>query len=314
MQDESPPLSQNMSHGHDAQSETVRHYNGGPRSDSFRREEWRTRVTLNRTGSSFARAAPNPNDEEAVPTIVLEGRGPGRRAGHTATAVNRRIYIFGGSCGSDYLVRAYTMMKFVTIFHDFVALTIYRRHVSFQQKNDFFMLDTDPTPRTVVTQPASLQLFERRIRHFYNNEEFSDVTFLVEGRRVYGHKMILSIVSDCFHAMFTTGFRESEVGAEIEIPGCSYDAFLDMMNYIYTGKTPKLQAGQDGEIEVQRVVDLLEIADQFMLDHLREICEQVLQPTVNAETVEYWLQVAQKTNASQLAAICEHFLRNKESG
>jgi hypothetical protein len=231
----------------------------------------------------LARATPNPNDEEAVPTVIVEGHGPGRRAGHTATAVNRSIYVFGGSCGSDYL-----------------GAPIY-------------MLDTDPSPLAAVRQPASLQLFERRIRHFYNNDEFSDVTFLVEGRRVYGHKMILSIVSDCFRAMFTTGFRESEAGAEIEIPGCSYDAFLDMMNYIYTGKTPKLQAGMDGEIEVQRVVDLLEIADQFMLDHLREVCEQVLQPTVNSETVEYWLQVAQKTNASQLAAVCEHFLRNQGS-
>ena len=86
----------------------------------------------------------------------------------------------------------------------------------------------------MVSEPASLQLFERRLRHFFNTEEFSYVTFLVEGKRVYGYKMILSIVSDCFRAMFTTGFRESEVGAEIEIPDCSYEGFLDMMNYIYT--------------------------------------------------------------------------------
>jgi len=165
----------------------------------------------------------------------------------------------------------------------------------------------------VVTEPASLQLFERRIRHFYNNEEFSDVIFLVEGQRVFGHKMILSIVSDCFRAMFTTGFRESETGAEIEIPGCSYNAFLDMMNYIYTGQTPRLQTGQDGVIEVQRVVDLLEIADQFMLDHLKQICENILQPTVNTETVEYILEEAQKTNAAQLVAVCEHFMRDQDA-
>jgi hypothetical protein len=47
-------------------------------------------------------ASPNPNDEDTIPTIVIHGRGPGRRAGHTATAVNRKIYVFGGSCGSDY--------------------------------------------------------------------------------------------------------------------------------------------------------------------------------------------------------------------
>ena len=158
-----------------------------------------------------------------------------------------------------------------------------------------------------------MQLFERRIRHFYDNEEFSDVIFLVEGRRVFGHKMILSIVSDCFRAMFTTGFRESETGAEIEIPDCSYNGFMDMMNYIYTGQTPRLQTGQDGQVDVQRVVDLLEIADQFMLDHLKQICENILEPTVNAETVEYILEEAQKTNAAQLVAVCQHFIRNQEA-
>lgn len=175
-------------------------------------------------------------------------------------------------------------------------------------------MDTDTLPIAVVTEPTSFQLFERRIRHFYNNDEFADVIFLVEGRRVFGHKMVLSIVSDCFRAMFTTGFRESEAGAEIEIPGCSYDAFCDMLNYIYTGQTPRLQTGQDGEIEVQRVIDLLEIADQFMIDHLKQVCERILQPTVNVETVEYILEEAQKTNAAQLVAVCEHFLRNQGAG
>ena len=48
-------------------------------------------------------ASPNPNDEDTISTITIHGRGPGRRAGHTATAVgNRFIFIFGGSCGSDY--------------------------------------------------------------------------------------------------------------------------------------------------------------------------------------------------------------------
>jgi len=72
-----------------------------PPRESSGPDDWRARLSLTRRGSSFA----NPNDEDALPTIVIEGKGPGRRAGHTATAVNRRyLCVFGGSCGSDYLV------------------------------------------------------------------------------------------------------------------------------------------------------------------------------------------------------------------
>jgi hypothetical protein len=255
----------------------------------------------------------NPNDEDVPPTVLVHGRGPGRRAGHTATAVHRKIYVFGGSCGSDYL-------------------------------GDFWSLDTDVEPRPVVTESTTLQLLERRLGMYFNDPEFADVVFVVQGgQKVYGHKMILSMVSDCFRAMFTTGFRETSEG-EIEIPDCTYAGFLAVMEYIYTSRLP---AGlvenlrQDAAVLIQanrdhppqplrqrryvlqqyapqnpssafaRVVEILELADRFFLDHLKQICEKLLQPVVSSDTVEYLLSVSQKTNAVQLQAICEHFVRNR---
>lgn len=250
--------------------------------------------------------SPNPNDEDTISSVLLHGQGPGRRAGHTATAVNRFIYVFGGSCGADYL-------------------------------NDFFVLDTEPPPQAIVTEPTSLHLFERRLRHFFNDEEFADVTFLVQGQKVYGHKMVLSIVSDCFRAMFTTGFRESEE-MEIEIPDCSHRAFLSVMEYIYTGALPNIDLiassalGDDnssnngrsiynpyrvlvtvGDRKLTMAVEMLQLSDRFFLDHLKQICECKLQAAVNIETVEYLLSVALKSNASQLQNICEHVQRNFET-
>lgn len=256
-----------------------------PQQYSSSRADWRSRDMVGvpvhrRQAPTFS--SPNPNDEDTVPTVLVKGAGPKQRAGHTATAINRKLLIFGGSCGTEYL-------------------------------NDFHVLDTDPPPHTIVTEPNTLQLFERRLRHFCNDEEFSDVTFLVDGKKVYGHKMVLSIVSDCFRAMFTTGFRESEQ-MEIEIPDCSYAAFLAFMEYIYTGALPHLDTQmQNSRIRnVERVVEMLELADRFMLDHLKQVCEQILQPAVNMESVEYFVAVAQKTNATQLQAICEHLSRNRE--
>ena len=44
----------------------------------------------------------NAKDEETVPTVFICGRGPSHRAGHSATAVNGKMYIFGGSHGTFY--------------------------------------------------------------------------------------------------------------------------------------------------------------------------------------------------------------------
>jgi hypothetical protein len=75
---------------------------GGDSAQTFsgsRTSDWRSRDM----GIRRQYQSPNPNDEDTVPTVLVQGRGPGRRAGHTSTAVNRKIYVFGGSCGSDYL-------------------------------------------------------------------------------------------------------------------------------------------------------------------------------------------------------------------
>eukprot|EP00536_Pseudo-nitzschia_multiseries_P001142 jgi/Psemu1/321939/estExt_fgenesh1_pg.C_140027 len=272
----------------DNESNTEDHHRPGSFTSS--RADWTSRELAARPRSmgTGVIAAPNPNDEDTSPTVVLHGlRIPGSRAGHTATAVNRKIYVFGGSCGSDYL-------------------------------NDFYVLDTDPPPRATVTEPASSHLIKRRLPHFFNDEEFSDVTFLVQGRRVYGHKMVLAIVSDCFRAMFTAGFRESS-SSEIEITGCTYEAFLAVMEYVYTGVTPTVPSPmaertiEDSRRRLHKIVDILELADRFFLDHLKQVCETQLQSNVRADTVEYLLQIAQKTNAVQLQAICEHYIRNRDS-
>ena len=132
-------------------------------------EDWRSQEQMDRQTNSAIRnssttcvrdenvysskkIAANPNEIENEPCISIKGIGPGRRAGHTATAVSRFIYVFGGSCGSDYL-------------------------------NDFFVLDTDPAETPKLTKPTSQQLVGRRLKYLCSNEEFSDVIFLIDGQQ-----------------------------------------------------------------------------------------------------------------------------------
>ena len=112
----------------------------------------------------------NPNGfgldyENSDSHVLVQGTGPGHRAGHTTTVVDdRRLFVFGGSYGTEYL-------------------------------SDFFILDTDPPPMVQVHLPSSMSMMHVLLRDYCNDEQFSDIKFLVEGRVVYAHKVILSILA-----------------------------------------------------------------------------------------------------------------------
>jgi len=219
----------------------------------------------------------NPNDEDSLPAVLLYGDGPSERAGHTATAVsNRFVYIFGGACGTDYL-------------------------------NDFYVLDTDPPPAVRITQPPSTALIAHRMGTFCKQAEFSDVTFSVQGQTVHAHRLVLSMVSEYFRVMFTRGFREANDNNQaIELQDCSYRSFASVLEYMYTG-TWHVQ-DDDDESEL---VAVLELADRFFLDHLKQLCEQRLGQRVTLDDAPTLRTVALQTNASQLLRICDHVMRNQ---
>ena len=76
--------------------------------------------------------------------------------------------------------------------------------------------------------------------------------------------------------------------------------------YIYTGQAPKLSA-------LDHEIDLLSLSDQFMLDHLKQLCERMLILRIGINTIGHLVHVSQKCNAPQLQAACRHYERNQGS-
>ncbi|KAK8709588.1 hypothetical protein V6N13_060602 [Hibiscus sabdariffa] len=137
---------------------------------------------------------------------------------------------------------------------------------------------------------------------YVNNATLSDVTFLVEGRRFYAHRICLLASSDAFRAMFDGGYREKDA-RDIEIPNIKWEVFEMMMRFIYTGLV---------DVTLDIAQDLLRAADQYLLEGLKRLCEYTIAQDILLENVSNMYELSEAFHAMSLRHTCilfilEHF-------
>ncbi|MBA0555480.1 hypothetical protein Golob_025656, partial [Gossypium lobatum] len=137
---------------------------------------------------------------------------------------------------------------------------------------------------------------------YVNNATLSDVTFLVEGRRFYAHRICLLASSDAFRAMFDGGYREKDA-RDIEIPNIRWEVFELMMRFIYTGSV---------DVTLDIAQDLLGAADQYLLEGLKRLCEYTIAQDVTLDNVSSMYELSEAFHAISLRHTCilfilEHF-------
>uniref|UniRef100_A0A1J3FJN4 ARM repeat protein interacting with ABF2 n=1 Tax=Noccaea caerulescens TaxID=107243 RepID=A0A1J3FJN4_NOCCA len=158
-------------------------------------------------------------------------------------------------------------------------------------------------PSPVDTAPPSPTQIIYLGEQYVNNATLSDVTFIVEGRTFYAHRICLLASSDAFRAMFDGGYREKDA-RDIEIPNIQWEVFELMMRYIYTGSVniPTTEIAQD----------VLRAADQYLLEGLKRLCEYVICQDVTVDNIESMYDLSEAFNANSLRQTCilfilEHF-------
>lgn len=95
----------------------------------------------------------------------------------------------------------------------------------------------------------------------------SDLILIVGKERFYCHRLLLSLVSPVFTRMFEGQFKEHEE-REIVLEGKTSDSILELLKYIY----PQF----NGEITNANVEDFLQLADEYMIEHLKQPCKSLL--------------------------------------
>ncbi|KAJ8390914.1 hypothetical protein AAFF_G00098340 [Aldrovandia affinis] len=160
-----------------------------------------------------------------------------------------------------------------------------------------------PLPTIQETRPhLSAQLDP----HFLNNQEMSDVTFQVEGKPFYAHRVLLITASERFKALLgASGPDGSQDRKSIEISDIKYSVFQMMMSYLYCGGAESMK------MAVPDVLELLCAASLFQLGALQRHCEVTCTQSIDLDNAVSIYQTAKATGAVELSAFCEgYFLRH----
>uniref|UniRef100_A0A8C7N2Y8 Ankyrin repeat and BTB domain containing 3 n=1 Tax=Oncorhynchus kisutch TaxID=8019 RepID=A0A8C7N2Y8_ONCKI len=139
--------------------------------------------------------------------------------------------------------------------------------------------------------------------HFLNNKEMSDVTFLVEEKPFYAHKVLLFTASARFKSLLQN--RPAAENTYIEISHVKYTIFQLVMQYLYCGGTESLH------IMNTEIMELLSAAKFFQLEALQRHCEIICSKNIAVETCVDIYKHAKFLCANELAVFIEgYFLKN----
>nr|XP_054589254.1 ankyrin repeat and BTB/POZ domain-containing protein 3-B isoform X2 [Nothobranchius furzeri] len=177
-----------------------------------------------------------------------------------------------------------------------------KNEVISQQLAAIFTQCYGPYPIPKLTEIKRKQT-SRLDPHFLNNKEMSDVTFLVEGKPFYAHKVLLFTASNRFKILLAN--RPCGENTCIEISNVKYHIFQLVMQYLYCGGADALH------IRNTDVMELLSAAKFFQLEALQRHCEIICTKNINTETCVEIYNHTKFLDAPDLASYIEgYFLKN----
>nr|NP_996142.1 uncharacterized protein Dmel_CG43980, isoform B [Drosophila melanogaster]AAN12186.2 uncharacterized protein Dmel_CG43980, isoform B [Drosophila melanogaster] len=137
---------------------------------------------------------------------------------------------------------------------------------------------------------------------FVNNPELSDVTFRVEGKIFYGHKIVLVTASPRFQSMLSSKLSEGSSTPTVQINDIRYHIFQLVMQFLYCGGCSSLDVAHGD------VLELMAAASFFQLEGLLRYTEARCSEMVDVDNVVAMYIHAKVYNANRLLEFCQCFL------
>ncbi|XP_051173301.1 speckle-type POZ protein-like [Leptopilina boulardi] len=132
----------------------------------------------------------------------------------------------------------------------------------------------------------------------FDDLTLKDVTFKVENKVFTAHKMILSLRSPVFAAMFKSKMSE-ELTSIVEIKDIESTIFQKMLRFIYTDEVKYLK---------ESAIQLYNAAEKYQLEKLKGMCINSLYKNLSLKTVIETLKFSEKFSIFDLEKCCLKYL------
>ncbi|CEF62186.1 Speckle-type POZ protein [Strongyloides ratti] len=144
--------------------------------------------------------------------------------------------------------------------------------------------------------PIDRKYFDRFFE-MYESKDLTDCKILCKGQEFPVHKFMLASQSSVFRAMFKHTDTKEAINNSIIIEDSTPGAVSEMLKYLYSGEVVK-------ELEVEEGIQLLRLAEKYILGQLKIICEEKLSAKVSNENVCRLIEEADIYNAENLMDAC----------
>jgi hypothetical protein len=118
------------------------------------------------------------------------------------------------------------------------------------------------------------------ITQSFNNPKYSDFKFRIEDKLIYVNKFVLKMNSNYFDSKLRICSRTEKISAELEgeleVKHYSYDVYYAFLKYLYTDYI---------DIETEKVIDLMILANNYKEEDLKEKCLDIIKNNITLENV-----------------------------
>uniref|UniRef100_A0A0N5C1Y7 BTB domain-containing protein n=1 Tax=Strongyloides papillosus TaxID=174720 RepID=A0A0N5C1Y7_STREA len=143
-----------------------------------------------------------------------------------------------------------------------------------------------------------MDLLSNDMAGMFQSTMFSDCAIEVQNSQIKVHKCILASRSEVFKSLLTDdGCKFSPNG--IEMNGFRLEVVNEMVNYLYTGKSPNMD---------EMALELFEIGHKYELEQLKSMAEESLLYSLSIENVLDYLECSLLYSSKVLEEFCLRFI------